>query len=371
MAEIRSRVEKDNADKPAQGTIESELKEAAKDAAPAPSEDPASAEADTGTAVPTSVVNAEDFVLRFNPDAFVERKPTDDAKDAVKIYDTDEESTKNVREASKYLRDTILSSFIAEVAASTMTHTDGFFLSKLMHRKGINMRYLGLLARKIDSEGEALAVGPNKEDIQTSLRLLKQSLQLEMVARASKHILRRLMKASDAYDHPYFISHFFNCLLGTSFQPSPVAEVPELATGVTVDRAWSKVTPDSLRADITSEVESRFRYPLPPSVLTQSLVHRKLLREISLRVGIQLVARRYEFQGDAAAAAAASAASTSASTEEEKKETSATASKKKKSKSAKTAEAAPRPVNIPAQTFRPEDVLNIMPVVKSSTQKVR
>lgn len=379
VAEIRARVEKESADKA--GSIEAELKDAATDVnveagKSDEAKDPAKDE-EAQAAVPTSVVNAEDFVLRFNPDAFVERKPLKEGESAPKVFDADEESSRNVREASKFLRGANLSSFLTEIVSSSMTNTDGFFLSKLMHRKGINMRYLGLLVKRIEEEREQLiADAPaSKEDAASCLNLLKQTLELEMVIRASKHILRRLIKAANAYDHPYIISHFFNCLLGTSFQPRPVAEVPELATGVNADRAWTALEPESLRDQIRAEAETRFRYSLPASVLEagESLVPRKLLREISMRVGVQFIAREYKFSAGANGAAAATSEATSAPVSDEKKEVngSASSSKKKKSGSKKAAAAAEsRPVNIPAQTFRPEDVLNIMPVVKTSVQKV-
>jgi protein TIF31 len=181
-----------------------------------------------------------------------------------------------------------------------------------------------------------------------------------MIIRASKHILNSLLRSADIYDHPYIISHFFNCLLGTSFQANPVAELAELAPGVKADRKWTSLTPSSLRQEITSQVESRFRYALPQSVFA-NLVHRKVLREISMRVGIQLVARDYKFVGNAAEASTPVAVAS----EEEKKEP----SKKKKGKAAKEAS---KPVAAgPATTFHPEDILNIVPIVKSSVHKVR
>lgn len=168
VAETRSRIEKEDADKPKPDSVESELKEAAIDAVAAPKAE---------TEIPTSVINAEDFVLRFNPDAFVERKAVKEGETPVTIYDPEEESSKNVRLASAYLRDTVLASFVTDVAGSGTIFTDGYFLSKIMHRKGINMRYLGLLAEKIDSEGPKIEISPNsstlKEDVDASLKILK------------------------------------------------------------------------------------------------------------------------------------------------------------------------------------------------------
>lgn len=175
VAESRGRVEKehaakDGAEEPAAGSVESELKEAATDSTVATA-DESKAQED----IPTSVINAEDFVLRFNPDAFVERKAAKEGEQPVTIFDAEEESSKNVRRASAYLRETVLSSFINDIATSSNFFTDGFFLSKVMHRKGINMRYLGLLAEKVDSEGPKIVADRNQlqEDVKASLKTLK------------------------------------------------------------------------------------------------------------------------------------------------------------------------------------------------------
>ncbi|KAK4046395.1 Intracellular distribution of mitochondria [Microbotryomycetes sp. JL201] len=369
VKETRDRVEKESADKAAAGSIESELKEAAQDNN---TESPKTDE----QKVPTSVINAEDFVLLFNPDAFVERKPAAEGGKPVIIYDTEEESSKNVRAASKYLRDTALMSFVSEVVASGNAITDGFLLSKLMHRKGINMRYLGALVDKIDTEGDKIELRREflKEQTDEALKSLKASatllaLQLEMVIRASKHILNRLLKASELYDHPYIVAHFLNCLLGASFQSKPVAETADLGMDVVVERQWTSLTPESLRSQIVSEAEARFRYTLPASVLSEGLVHRKILRELCTRVGVQLVARPYQFV--ATARDSNGATSTPEAEQKEQPTVNTTASsggKKKKGKAAKQ-DAAPKPVELPSATFKADDILNMTPVVKASIAK--
>ncbi|KAM0793668.1 hypothetical protein ACM66B_001098 [Microbotryomycetes sp. NB124-2] len=368
VKETRARVEKETADKaanePAAGSVESELKEAAQDYDKDDGETLTKDEK-----VPSTVIDAEDFVLLFNPDAFVERKPATEGGKAVVIYDAEEESSKNVRAASKYLRETALLSFVSEVVASTTAITDGFLLSKLMHRKGINMRYLGALVDKIDNEADKIDLRREvlPEQKEEALRSLKLVLQHEMVTRSSKHILNRLLKASELYDHPYVVAHFLNCLLGAEFQPSPVAETADLGIEVSVERQWTSLTPESLRSQIIAEAEARFRYTLPASILSEGLVHRKVLRELCTRVGVQLVARKFEF-------AAKDGASAPASEHSEKKEQPVTvannssSSKKKKGKAAKQ-DAAPKPVELPPTTFKADDVLNITPVVKASVSK--
>lgn len=144
-------------------SVESELKEAATDAVAAP----ASA---TPAAKPApAVIQASDFKLAFNPDAFVERK------DGLVIYDPEEASTKAVRDASRYLREKVLPEFVVMVLATTVAITDGQFLAKLLHRRGINIRYLGMLADVAERQGPTLEypAGTTKPDIAFGLASLK------------------------------------------------------------------------------------------------------------------------------------------------------------------------------------------------------
>lgn len=167
VEKTRAKLEKDNK------SVEAELKEAAADP-----EEGAKDEADGAKeikAASTSVINADDFKLDFNPDAFVERKSAPGSTEPVKIFDEEEEATKNVRLASQYLRDTVLDAFLVDVGSSTLHVTDGFLLTKILHRKGINMRYIGLLADKVDKQGETYDFGKttSKGEALHTLALLK------------------------------------------------------------------------------------------------------------------------------------------------------------------------------------------------------
>jgi protein TIF31 len=62
------------------------------------------------------------------------------------------------------------------------------------------MRYLGKLASQI------------KESDVKSLIYLKLLCEEEMIARACKHILRKLMASTPISDISAIIAHFFNCL---------------------------------------------------------------------------------------------------------------------------------------------------------------
>ncbi|GAA5828024.1 hypothetical protein JCM11251_005695 [Rhodosporidiobolus azoricus] len=346
-----------------QKSIEAELKEAATEAKEG------EAKKEQEKPVPkTSVINADDFVLNFNPDAFVERKEN------LVIYDEEEEATKNVRLASQYLREVVLSEFLAEAAANSFVVTDGFFLTKLLHRKGINMRYLGLLADKIEKEGDKVDYGKDqtKNDAEYTLKLLKHTFQSEMVIRAAKHLLNRLLRSASPYDHSFIVAHFFNCLLGASFNPSPIAETAFIPTGAEADRSWTQVTPSSLRADLVKEIAARFSYNLPASWVDEEMPKNKVARELALRVGAQLVARKYDYGTgvpDLSAAAAAAPASGASSSAEDAAPAGSSAAKNKK-KGKKSAKSVEQPkADVPPQTFSADDVLNLGPVVKSTQHK--
>lgn len=200
---------------------------------------------------------------------------------------------------------------------------------------------------------------------------LQSSLQHEMVSRACKHILNSLLRNSMPYDHPAIISHFFNCLLGASLEANPSPILPHLPAGVNPSRPWASLTPTSLSARILSEIASRYRYSLPVEFLHQ-LVPTKILREICIRVGIQLLLRPYDF--GASGSSSALILNGDSQTEDEKVESSGgdgtAANKRKKKKGGAKVEVASRAENVQLVSIRPEDVLNILPIVKSPVHKV-
>lgn len=124
---------------------------------------------------PQSIIDAADFELRFNPDAFVERKPTSLDSPALVIYDPEAESTKAVRDASQWLRTVALPAFVVEIVSSLLGAS--LSISKLMHRKGINMRYLGMLADLVEREGANYDYGKRieKAEIDVELKAFKVS----------------------------------------------------------------------------------------------------------------------------------------------------------------------------------------------------
>ena len=347
-----------------QQSIEAELKEAAS------TDGDNAAEPAKPAAPTTSVINAEDFVLNYNPDAFVERKDSESGKDLV-IYDPEDEATQNVRLASRYLREVVLHEFLTEAVASPFLATDGFLITRTLHRKGINMRYLGLLAAKIETEGDKVELGKatSKEEAAFTLELLRQNLLHEMVIRAAKHIVNRHLRSAGPYDAAGIVSHLYNCLLGSAYNASPVAETVDLPCDTA--REWDSATPASLRDEIRREVAARFRYALPETWFEEHMLKNKVLRELSLRVGVQLAARKYDFVASSAAADAAPPAPQANGAASLEVETGAPSSSKKGKKGKKGKNAAPEPVKPKGEptTFYSADVLNVAPVIKSTQHR--
>lgn len=281
------------------------------------------------------------FSFGLNPDAFSGQVPqTDEEK---KEWAEDEE---NVRLACAHLRDHQIPNLLRDLSESEISFPmDGQSLSRLLHKRGINIRYLG----KVTS-------------LCTDRRLscLRAICIQDMVARSFKHVAARYLRNSPIPAAPACISHLLNCLLGDQKNPKPMADVDELLKSLYPDADWSfeKVSPGSLQAQIEQEAAKRFRY-----TLEDNWVHlqrpTQLLREICLQLGIQIQAKDYAF--DSASAETNGHASNSVSGEPKEKD-----SKKKKNKKARDGSPASTAPAVANTTFTPDDIIDVVPVLKHS-----
>ncbi|KAE8255089.1 hypothetical protein A4X13_0g3169 [Tilletia indica] len=381
-------------------------------------------------------VDASQFKLAFNPDAFVEfRVPDPDAaatddeekdtdaepktKIVVLVKDESDPTVAAVRSAAVFLREVVLPRLVTDVATSIFAASDGVTLTQQMHTRGINVRYLGYLARltnpdayadspeeasrlKAQLDAEALKnAGPGYEG---ALRCFESVILQEMVVRASKRILKSFLRQVGYAEASNVISHFLNCLLGTAVEPKPTAVVhtspladgfdggvyddaPQTGeAGEEKSMLWSVLTPESLREQIQFEVRRRYRFELPAQFLERDLRKPQALREISQRCGVQLKLRVYSFeqaQGELTNGHATNgengsgghhhasddshgegASTPNANTSGKKKNR-----KKKAQSNVGDAAASHAQHRVRTTTFEPEDVLNLVPVVKDSAPK--
>ncbi|KAJ1026905.1 hypothetical protein NDA16_002199 [Ustilago loliicola] len=340
-------------------------------------------------------IDSSEFKLTFNPDAFVEFKVADtEVEDGSKVItpitDESDASVAAVRQASDFLRKTAIPRFVTDVAAGLFTAADGGALSRQMHARGINIRYLGSVARLCTAEAKEeldqeliKKAGPGHEGFLNAFRL---TVLQEMVLRASKRILRGLIRDVEQVNVAPCVSHFLNCLVGDKINASPEAEPVSSPLSDNTDAEWTKLTPESLKEQVTAEIRKRFRFELPASFFDQELRRAQLLREVALRTGIQLKLQDYVLEGklaDAEPALSEESQGESSQPNGHAKENGAAAGKKNKGKkkggkeqqngtkkSAGSAVVEKKAAQAARTTsFKPEDIVNLVPIVKDSTPK--
>lgn len=188
----------------------------------------------------------------------------------------------------------------------------------------------------------------------------------EMIARATKHFLRKQLGSVPLPLASHVISHVHNCLLSSKANPTPEApKVDALLASVYKNTDLSILEKDSKYVidSITKEVFIRFRFNLPENWV--DLIRPiQLLKSIALKFGIQWKKRDYAFtreQLDAQIEEQKShAESANGSAREEKY------GKKKGRKSSPSPKEDAVEVSVSSTTFTPEDIVCIAPLVKES-----
>lgn len=293
-------------------------------------------------------IDMSGFKFALNPDVFSGQVPqTDEEKEEMA---KDEQA---VRDACTYLTETVIPGFLNDLKESDISFPmDGRSLSRVLHRRGINIRYIGKLA--------ALSEG-------TRLQCLREICVREMIARSFKHVASKYLKYLPLPLTSPCISHLLNCLLGSAFNPKPVADIDESLKTLfdDADFSFEKVTPESLRQAIESETSRRYRFKLEENWHTQ-IKHLQLLREVCLKLGLQLQAKSFAFTADSEATPEKVVAEKPAVNGQAVSE----GSKKKKNK--KTRDGSPASVassTVAPHTFTPDDVINVVPVIKDSSPR--
>ncbi|KAM4700191.1 clustered mitochondria protein homolog isoform 2-T2 [Discoglossus pictus] len=236
------------------------------------------------------------FDIRFNPDIF---------SPGVRFAETMQTEVLNQKQLLKDAAAFVLSCQIPSLIKDCLDHNvvpmDGATLAEAMHQRGINMRYLG---KVIDIVA--------KFPIPSQLDHVHKILISEVITRSAKHIFKTYLQGVELSGLSAAISHFLNCFL-SSF-PNSIAHLPadELVSkkknkkrknrnlSSTDNTAWACITPQELWKNICSEAKAYYDYPLEcenvdQAVETHNLQKISLLREICIKVGIQLLLKEYNF----------------------------------------------------------------------------
>ncbi|KAI7900383.1 clustered mitochondria-domain-containing protein [Cokeromyces recurvatus] len=279
-----------------------------------------------------------------------------DSQKKMKILQPENEQTKKeeeiIREASQFLINEIVPSLVLDFASYAVTPLDGDALTKTMHRRGINMRYLGKLA-------ELVSVNKDKR-----IDYIHKLIIQEMIVRVSKRLLRKYLSKCSPEETSLCISHFLNCLLGSSFNLKPSPVLPEGTNRN--DFEWAQITPVGLKKLVIQQVLLRFRYKLEETAFEQ-LRFLPTLRELCIRVGIQISARDYRTEPYSEEERTAFAAE-DAAFNRKKQEQINSRNKKSKKHQRQLQEINQRPKRR-TTTFIPEDIYNLMPTVKQASSR--
>jgi protein TIF31 len=299
--------------------------------------------------VEPDAVDISGFSFALNPDVFCIKEPQSDEDKEEWAKDEAE-----VRAVCEHLVSTIIPTLIQELRDGDVGFPmDGQSLSVLLHKRGINMRYLGKVAELAD-----------KED--PRLQALKRLCVQEMIARGFKHFANAKLRALPAAFATSCVSHLLNCLLGGEVNAKPVAEIDSALKAMypEADFSFADLTPETLKSEVEAQIALRFRYALGGSWV-EAGKQVQLLREVCLKLGLQLEVKDYAFTKEAAAAQRAPPAVGAPAAANGQ----SAAGKKKKGKNASPARAASPAAAAPKQTFHADDVLNLCALVKEASPK--
>lgn len=298
-------------------------------------------------------VDVSNFRFALNPDVFSGQTPqTDEEKEQ------QEKDEAEVRAVCTYLTSQTIPNLIHELQEGDIGFPmDGESLSTLLHKRGVNMRYLGVIAK-------------HSENGSARVQALRQLCQQEMVVRGFKHVVNQYLRHLPVVFAANCVSHLLNCLLGTRHNPQPVAEIddPLKAMYPETDFAFEKVDPISLRAAVLDQIRMRFRYELSGDLVAHGR-ELQMLREVALKLGLQIAARAYPFTPTPAANCSNKESAPPSPIESPLTNGHSTGGKKKKKvKDNVSPQRAASPSSANA-TFLPEDILNFVPIAKESSPK--
>lgn len=295
-------------------------------------------------------IDISNFSFSLNPDAFSGQVPEGDEDKEEWAKDEQE-----VKLACGFLRSTVLPELISDLKEGDVGFPmDGQSLSRLLHKRGINIRYLGKLA--------ALADGKKLE----SLKVL--TLQ-EMISRGFKHVMSKYLRYLPIPLTASCIAHLLNCLLGTGLNKKPKADIDEnmVALYPDADLAFQEVSPESLREEIDKEILKRYQYTIDENWVS-NIKPIQMLREVSLKLGLQLELKDYHFTTPATNGVADSAPAVNGAKDNAVNGQSTSSKKKKKARDGSPASIASVKQSSP-HTFVPDDIVNIVPIIKEASPR--
>jgi protein TIF31 len=207
----------------------------------------------------------------------------------------------------------VIPAFVSDIRHGSISPADGFALTELMHSCGINMRYLGRLA----------SLAKKLESIGGISKYILELLEVEMIARATKHVLADALNADEETRAAPgdALVQILNGILGSSglksdedfsgkgkgkkSKSSKNAKKTEGDTANVVAAPTVVFDAKTLWKRLEKEIKNRFDYDLSlwnreeevdSEEIPLGRVHKTvLLRRLCQRNGLRVVSRNYDF----------------------------------------------------------------------------
>ncbi|XP_068441030.1 clustered mitochondria protein homolog isoform X3 [Clinocottus analis] len=261
-----------------------------------PLEDPKSREVVLNACKAVGSISNTSFDIRFNPDLFSPgvRFPEDSTDEVQK-------QKQLLKDAAAFLVSCQIPSLVKDCLDHSALPMDGATLTEALRQRGINIRYLGTVLEFVDKT-------PAKAQLEHFYRIGIS----ELITRCAKHIFKTYLQGVELSALSAAVSHFLNCFL-SSF-PDAVAHLPpdELVSrrksrkrrnripGSGDNTAWASLTPSELWKNIASEAKSYYYFTIQCESVDQvvekyGFQKTTLLREISVKTGIQILIKEYNF----------------------------------------------------------------------------
>eukprot|EP00095_Tigriopus_kingsejongensis_P007062 maker-scaffold1121_size61474-snap-gene-0.19 protein:Tk07062 transcript:maker-scaffold1121_size61474-snap-gene-0.19-mRNA-1 annotation:"eukaryotic translation initiation factor 3" len=238
-----------------------------------------------------------EFDLRFNPDVFsssVTHSPSE--------TESYQKQCALVKDAADFLLTTQIPAFIRDCLDHSSVPMDGATLSDNLHNRGINIRYLGIIANM-------LAKVPQL-DYMTSI------VVGDILIRSGKHVFANFIQGVEPHCLSAAICHFMNCLLFSQVPENSANSSPEMQKNSNKRNKhhkrksryqhgngnesleWTTLSSKSLWKMIKEEAQAYYKFDLNLDNVDQickvhGLQKLSLLRAFCHKTGIQLHLREY------------------------------------------------------------------------------
>ncbi|XP_072230646.1 clustered mitochondria protein homolog isoform X2 [Leuresthes tenuis] len=238
------------------------------------------------------------FDIRFNPDVCSPgvRFPSDCVEEL-------QSHRRLIWEAAAFLLWSQIPAVLRDCLDQGAGPMDGATLVSVLHQRGVNVRYLGSLMKELD-----------KMEERGRLSHVQRISLGEIIVRSAKHIFRIYLQDVEPAAFSAAVSHFLNCLLSASCCASDSGSDELLSrrrsrrrrthggrVGLSAAGVWLKLTSSELWSRIRAEAQDYYHYTvhsesLEEVIQTHHLQRISLLRELSMKTGIQVQLREYVFE---------------------------------------------------------------------------